>query len=190
MRFTRPATVSVVLAAPVFAYAQEPEAPEAEQDLAEEYASKGTLDAGGSVGVSITDSAATVSATPTVGYFIADRIQIAAQLTLAYERVEDAETDTTSSSTSIAATLEPSYHLPLSDDLLLAGGLGLGGGYDGEHPDFEVVPRVGLDVVTDRANVITPSIRLPILIGRSHGDDGEVGTDVGVALDIGIKTTW
>ncbi len=182
--------MSIVLATPLITYAQEPEQPEGEEDLAEDYAKQGTLEAGGSVGASVTDNAATVTASPRVGYFIADHIEISAELTLAYSRVEDPETDITSSTTSLAATVEPSYHQPLSDDLLLAGGVGVGVGYDGEHPDFEVIPRIGIDVVTSRSNVITPSVRMPILIGKSHGDDGEVGTDVGIAFDIGIKTTW
>lgn len=189
MRFARLVVLSAV-AGPALAYAQEPERPTDGEDYAEEYASQGTLEVGGAVGASVTENVATVTASPTVGYFIADRIEISGTFTLAYSRTEDEDTGASMSNTAGALIVEPSYHHPISDDLLVAGGLGVGAGYDGDNYDFELIPSAGIDVVTSRRNVITPSVRVPILVGESHGDNGDVGVDIGIALDIAVTTTW
>jgi hypothetical protein len=191
MRPSRLVIIAIVIAPPATAHAQEPELPAEidDEDVAEAYARKGTLEAGGSVGATITGDTATVTASPTVGYFIADRIELSGTFTFAYSRIED-DFGNTMSTRAGALIFEPSYHHPLSDDLLVAGGLGVGVGYDGTNYDFEVIPSVGIDIVTSRANVITPSVRVPILFGESHGDDGDFGTDIGLALDVGLTTTW
>src|SRR5690606_23176434 len=91
MRFTR-LLVLWAVGGPAISYAQEPERPTDDEDYAEEYASKGTLEVGGAVGASVTENVATVTASPTVGYFIADRIELSGTFTLAYSRTEDEET--------------------------------------------------------------------------------------------------
>lgn len=189
MRFTR-LLVLLVVGGPAISYAQEPERPTNGEDYAEEYASQGTLEVGGAIGASVTENVATVTASPTVGYFIVDRIEISGTFTLAYSRTEDEDTGQSMSNTAGALIVEPSYHHPISDDLLLAGGLGVGVGYDGDNYDFQVLPSVGVDIVTTRSNVITPSVRVPILVGESHGDNGDTGVAIGLALDIAVTTTW
>lgn len=189
MRKTSFALVVVVGTTSIASAQQADVPPPYEEDLANAYSKQGTFEAGGSIGASITSNTSTVTASPTAGYFIADRIELSARFNFAYARTE-MDNGLNESAKSGALIFEPSYHLPLSDDLLAVGGVGIGGGYDGSNLDFEVIPVVGLDVVTSRANVITPELRLPILIGDSHGDDGNIGADVGLGIDIGITTTW
>lgn len=175
----------------MLAFAQEPvDVPEEEQTKAEDYAKAGTLEVGGAIGASITSDTTTITASPTVGYFVADRIELSGIFTFAYTRVEDEDTGRSESNKTGSLIFEPSYHLPISDDTLIAGGLGIGAGYDGDNVDFEVIPSVGLELITSRSSVITPTVRMPILIGESGGSDGGVGTEVGLAFDIGISTTW
>ena len=70
-------------------------------------------------------------------------------------------------------------------------GLGVGVGYDGDNPDFELIPRAGLNVAAiGRSGVLTPEVTVPIKIGESFGEDGDVGTDVGLMLGVGFTTTF
>jgi hypothetical protein len=193
MRKVGLSTALILTAASTFAHAQEPEYGEATppaEDAAEEYSKAGTIQAGGSIGASITGDVSTVTASPTVGYFIADHIEVSGKFTFGYTRTEDDDTGFSMSTKTGAFVVEPSYHHPLSDDVLLKGGFGVGVGYDGDNYDFEMIPAVGIDIVTSRASVITPEILVPILIGDSHGDGTGVGTSVGLAFDVGITTTW
>ena len=59
--------------------------------------------------------------------------------------------------------LEPSYHLPLREELFLLSGVGLGVGHDGDNFDFEIIPRMGLNVGVGLVGVLTPALRVPII---------------------------
>jgi hypothetical protein len=158
-----------------------------EEGDAEDYVEEGTIEIGGSIGAGLQDDVWTITASPTVGYFVWDRVELSAILNLSYVRDTDMDTTTKSG----ALLVEPSYHYPVSDDLLVLLGFGVGPGYNGDDWDFEIVPRVGLNVLTKGSSVITPSVRMPIRIGEAFGtSDGDVGTDVGILFDVGVTTTW
>jgi hypothetical protein len=154
-----------------------------------EYATAGSVELGGSVGVSWIHHVLQVTATPSLGYFLWDRFELTAELDVTYTRVSD-EGVTTSTKT-VSFVVEPSYHYPLRDRLWLLGGLGVGVGYDGEHVAFELIPRIGINIEVGRSSLITPEIDVPILIGRGHGDSGDsVGASAGVEFAVGITTTF
>jgi hypothetical protein len=139
--------------------------------------------------VSWVDHVLELTATPSFGYFLWDRIELSADLGVTYTRVSD-EGVTTSTKT-VSFVLEPSYHYPIRDHLFVLGGLGVGVGYDGSHVELEIIPRVGVNIEVGRSSLITPSISIPILIGRGHSDSGDsVGTAVGVDFEVGITTTF
>lgn len=182
----------VVVGTPAAAFAQEETKLVAgeEETPAEEYVKKDTIEVGGSIGGSWAGDVFTLTASPTVGYFIVDRVELSLSLNITYIHTEDSVTGMSSSAKNGALVLEPSYHHPLSEDMLVLAGLGIGSGWDGDDFDFELIPHVGLNFITSRSSVITPSIRVPILIGKAHGMDDDVGTDVGITFDVGITTTW
>lgn len=184
----------IAATAPAISYAQPPEAPngeEAEEDNAEEYVQQGNIELGGAVGLSFQENLYTITATPTFGYFFYDRWEISAQLNLVYTRERDEIMDVDFVTKSGAIVVEPSYHHPLGDDLLALAGLGVGTGWDGDHWDFEIIPRLGMNVLTTGSTAITPSVRLPIKIGESFGDmEGDVGADVALTFDVAVTTTW
>lgn len=154
-----------------------------------EYATAGSVEIGGSVGVSWVHHVLEVSATPSFGYFLWDRLELTAALDVTYTRVSD-EGVTTSTKT-VSFVVEPSYHYPLRDHLFLLGGLGVGVGHDGEHTEFELIPRVGINIEVGRSSLITPAIDAPILVGRGHGDSSDsVGVSAGVEFVVGITTTF
>jgi hypothetical protein len=130
-----------------------------------------------------------LTATPSVGYFLWDRFELSGDLAVTYTRVSDE--GVTTSTTTVSFVVEPSYHYPLGDRLFLLGGLGIGVGYDGEHPEFELIPRVGINIEVGRSSLITPAIDAPILVGRGHGGSGDgVGVSAGVEFEAAITTTF
>jgi hypothetical protein len=152
------------------------------------YATAGSIEVGGSVDVSWTDHVLELTATPSFGYFLWDRIELTADLGVTYTRVSD--DGVTTSTKTVSFVLEPSYHHPIRDHLFLLGGLGVGVGYDGSHVEFELIPRAGLNIEVGRSSLITPSLSVPILVGRGHSDSGNVGASVGVDFEVGITTTF
>jgi hypothetical protein len=190
----RPCLLATLIASltPMVAYAQEPEQPNGEEEKsdAEEYVEAGHIEVGGSVGVSYTEDTATISVAPSIGYFFVDRFELTLAVILEYEREEDAMNITTSSE-AVAVTLEPSYHHPLGDNLLALAGVAVGTGWDGDFWDFEIIPRLGMNVLTTASTAITPSVRIPILMGDAYGDpEGEFGVDVGVVFDVAVTASW
>ncbi len=188
----RSLTLAVILTtgAPALLHAQEAPDVGEDENIAEDYVEQGTVEIGGALGASVTEDTSTFTASPSVGYFVADRVEVSGIFTFAYTRVEDEDTGISDSDKTGSLIIEPSYHHPVSDDLLVAAGLGVGAGYDGDNFDFEIVPSVGLDILTSRSNAITPTVRMPIVIGESNGRNGDIGTDIGLAVDVGITTKW
>lgn len=153
----------------------------ADDEDAPSYGLRGATELGGSVAVSWTEDTFDLDVSPTVGYFIVDRVELSALLRISYQSQEDDAGDRTSLKGG-AFLLEPSYHLPLQDELFLLSGLGLGVGHDGDNFDFEIVPRVGLNVGVGLVGVLTPALRVPIII------DGD-GTTIGMGFEVGYSVT-
>ena len=87
--------------------------------------------------------------------------------------------------------MEPSYHLPLDDEesLFAFGGLGVGVGYDGDNPDFELIPRVGLNIEVGSRALLNPAIGMPILFGEKKGPlNDEFGVEAGFLVEVGVTT--
>lgn len=193
-------SIAVISVTPALAYAQPPQQPMqpepmpldlpiTEEAPSLDFTSAGTLEIGGSVGAIITEDTSTFTASPTVGYFVADRVEVSGIFQIAYTRVED-DFGNDESNTVGALIVEPSYHYPVGNEVAVNGSVGLGGGYDGDDINFQVIPGVGLDILTSHETVFTPTLRMPIVIGDEPGPDGGVDTNVGLALDIGISAVW
>jgi hypothetical protein len=198
-------SIAVISVTPAIAYAQPPQEPApavqpaeggmpfevvpAEESPVEDYVQKGTLQIGGSVGAAITEDTSLFTASPTVGYFVADNIEISGIFQLVYTRTED-DFGGDDSNTTGRLIVEPSYHYPVGNEVAINGNVGIGGGYDGDDINFLVIPGVGLDILTSHETVFTPTLRMPIVIGDEPGPDGGVDTNVGLALDIGISAVW
>ena len=73
-----------------------------------------------------------------------DRVEVSGIFQIAYTRIED-DFGNDDSQTVGSLIVEPSYHYPVGADVLAAGGVGLGGGYDGNDINFQVIPSLGLE---------------------------------------------
>lgn len=195
-RRTSLAAIAVLAAFAPVAHAQdsvpatEDEACACEDADVNDYDEAGVVEVGGSVGLDWTDDLFTIDVGPTIGWFVFEGFEISLIAKFLYENEEEDDGSRTRTRAG-SLVLEPSYHFPLYDESLFGfGGLGLGGGYDGDDPDFEIIPRVGLNIEIGRAGVLTPALRVPILMGPGKGgDDDEFGVQAGFGFEAGFTTT-
>lgn len=153
-----------------------------ESDGGPAYGQKGAVELGGSIGLNWTNDAFGLDISPSVGYFIMDRVELSALLRISYEDQEDDNGDRESVK-SFAFIVEPSYHLPVREEVFVLAGLGFGVGHDDEDFDLEFIPRVGLNVGIDLVGVVTPSLKMPILIDND-------GTSAGLGFEVAYSVVW
>lgn len=152
------------------------------------YSDEGSVEVGGSLGLSWTKDLFSLHLGPSVGWFVRDNVELSVLARLSHVSPAGA-----AGTTSGSLVLEPSFHLPLSEErqVFLFGGLGVGVGYDGDHADLEVIPRVGMNIEIGRSGVLTPAARVPIQVGRHAGPvDDQVGAEAGFAFEVGVTTAF
>lgn len=165
----------------------------AEQEAAEvegenDYTRAGLFELGGSVSGSWSPSLFTLSLSPSVGYFLHDRLELSLLGALAYENSR-ADDGTRADELAFNVVLEPSYHLPVSKSLAVFGGLGAGVAFTSDRTAFDLAPRAGLNIEVGRAGVISPEISVPILFG-GHRDPGEASVTASLVFGVGLTTTF
>ena len=153
------------------------------------YTDEGNFEIGGSIGFDWTSDLFRLSVGPSLGYFVADRFELSLIARIEYQNAELAD-GSREDAKSGSIVFEPSYHLPIASESVLGlFGLGIGAGYDGENPDFELIPRLGLNIEVGRAGVLTPALRVPILFGEGKCDvEDEFGVQAGLGFEIGVTT--
>ena len=133
------------------------------------YGSKGTFEFGGSVATSWTPSLFELDIKPQAGWFIADRVELSAIVSFGYENEADGGERVSTQSGAF--------------------GLGVGVGYDGDNPDFELIPRVGLNIEVGSRALLNPAIGMPILFGEKKGPlNDEFGVEAGFLVEVGVTT--
>jgi hypothetical protein len=156
-----------------------------------DYGRKGVFEVGGSVAFAWNKDIWDLDLTPSLGYFVADRVQLSLLIGISYEsaRLPDGTRGHQSRGTVL---VEPSYHLPLCDMLLVFGGLGAGLAYNGSNPAFALEPRIGLNVEVGRSGVFSPAFAMPILFGSGQGGpiDDSANVLLGVVFEAGFTTTF
>ena len=115
------------------------------------YGSAGVLEVGGSGALLKGRDFVTARFAPAIGWFFADGLQ------LSY--VNEIFGGKTGQQTRFAMTalVDLSVHAPLTDRLLVMGGVGAGVLYNGSDWGFVTKPRVGLDVLIGRSGLIRPA---------------------------------
>ncbi|MCE9579953.1 MAG: hypothetical protein K8W52_42945 [Deltaproteobacteria bacterium] len=117
------------------------------------YGRAGVLELGGSMGFTFASKYRSLTFSPTVGYFIADNLELSAILS-----VSNVKADSTSS-TLWSALAEPSYHLPINRSIFAFLGVGIGASHiSGLGTGFALAPRLGGNFMIGRSAVLTPSI--------------------------------
>lgn len=136
------------------------------------YGEAGVIEAGGSMAFSSTGLSTAFAIDPMVGYFIYDNIELSAILGARYLNVEGG------SETRLSLMLEPSLHYPLTDQIFLAGGLGLGvataspglNANDDITVGFAMAPRIGTQFLVGRSGLLNLGARYAMTFTDAEGD--------------------
>jgi len=122
------------------------------------YGRAGVLELGGSAGFTASSDFTVVNVTPSIGWFVADNLQLSGRLAFDYVRTEDAMGNTDDGSIT-TLLVEPSYHLPFTRTAFGFVGMGFGGAYvSGPGLGFAVAPRLGANFIVGRSGVLTPAL--------------------------------
>jgi hypothetical protein len=117
------------------------------------YGRAGVLELGGSAGLTAGTDITQLNIAPSIGWFIADNLELTGILDLAYADLgQDSSLITT-------LLVEPSYHLPFNRTTFGFLGMGMGASYvDGPGLGFAVAPRIGANFMVGRSGILTPSL--------------------------------
>jgi hypothetical protein len=136
------------------------------------YASQFVVELGGMTAFTRRNDITMLRLAPMFGWFIIDNLEISLLPDLLLVHL-DGETE-------VAAgfSLEPSYHVPLGDQVLLFGGLGLGARF-GTQTEFAFRPRIGLDLLIGRSGILKPALFLDL---GSAGGLSSGGLEIGYTI--------
>jgi hypothetical protein len=151
------------------------------------YGHAGTIAVGVAAGATLASDVRDVSVTPRIGWFVAERFEVAATASLA-------RLDTGAQAATLWSMLaEPAYHLAVADRTFAVLGMGVGAAYVHElGTGLAVAPRVGLEFVVGRALVITPALAYTYVAHRAldAGDVAVAGVTGALRLQLGVAATW
>ena len=154
------------------------------------YGRAGVLELGGSAGFAFASDYRQMNFSPTVGWFLANNLEISAILSVANIKTGD------NSATLWSALLEPSYHVPFNRSIFGFLGLGAGAAHvSGLGTGFAIAPRIGANFMVGRSGVLTPSLAYQYTTIESEMSDP--GSDVtvvaltsAVRFNIGYTAMW
>jgi hypothetical protein len=117
------------------------------------YGRAGVLELGGSAGLTLASDLRNINVSPSIGWFVADNLQLSAILGVSHVGTSEEST------TLYSALAEPSYHLPFNRSMFGFLGMGVGGSYvDSLGGGLAVAPRIGANFLIGRSGVLTPAL--------------------------------
>jgi hypothetical protein len=117
------------------------------------YGRAGVLELGGSAGLTAATDLTQVNVAPSIGWFVADNLELTGIVDLAYAKTGDTDGMITT------LLVEPSYHLPFNRTTFGFLGMGVGAIYvKGPGLGFAIAPRVGANLMVGRSGILTPSL--------------------------------
>jgi len=154
------------------------------------YGRAGVLELGGSAGFTFASDYRNLNLSPTVGWFLADNLEISAILSISNIKADS------SSSTLWSGLIEPSYHIPVNRSMFGFLGLGLGASHiSGLGTGFALAPRLGGNFMVGRSGVLTPSLsyQYTTINADAMGTDPTVtvvALTSAVQLNLGYTAMW
>jgi hypothetical protein len=151
----------------------------------EGYAHAGVLELGGSAGLTAAKDFSQFSIAPSVGWFVADNVQLTGIVSLSRAKVGSADAAFT-----FSVLAEPSYHYEFTNSQFGFVGLGLGlAGNTGVDVGFAMAPRIGYKTLVGRSGVVTLDLRNTIATNDFVQTPQGEGLTVSSALSVGAGYT-
>ena len=117
------------------------------------YGRAGVLELGGSAGLMIAPDFRNINVAPSIGWFVADNLELSAILSVSNIKAGD------ESATVVSGLIEPSYHIPFNRTTFGFLGMGIGAAYINDlGGGLAVAPRIGANFLVGRSGVLTPSL--------------------------------
>lgn len=156
------------------------------------YGRAGVIELGGSAGFTAASEFTNINITPSIGWFVADNLQLTGRLSFTYVSADDGMgNDESGSLTTVLA--EPSYHLPFSRTAFGFAGIGMGAAYvSGPGLGFALAPRIGANFLVGRSGILTPALSWQYTTHDSmETEQGAVlVVSSAVAANIGYTVMW
>ena len=153
------------------------------------YGRAGVLELGGSAGFRAGSGFSQVSVAPSVGWFVADNLQLSAIMDVTHVSMND------EGSTVVTGLVEPSYHLPFNRSIFGFLGFGLGASYVSElGGGFAMAPRIGANMTVGRSGILTPSLSWQYtttdVMTEDQNDTAVVAVSSAVRVNVGYTVMW
>ena len=159
------------------------------------YGQRGVIELGGFFNFSGASSFASIQASPTAGYFLADNLELTGIIGVNYvHQTFVVNGDEISDHKTIVRVLaEPSYHLPLNPMMSAFLGIGMGVASvpvtaDGSSLGFDLAPRVGANFLVGRSGLISPAFFIDFTTGQALQANGS--TLLGVNMTYGLQAGY
>jgi len=151
------------------------------------YGRPGVVEFGGSAGFTRAGDLTQVNFSPSIGWFVADNLQLSGILGINYSNVAG------DGSTYFTLLVEPSYHLPFNKMLFGFVGLGIGPAYQNDVGlGFALAPRIGANYMVGRSGILTPALYLAYTTSDLIQTAGTtlLGVNVAYGLNIGYTVMF
>ncbi|MBA3453421.1 MAG: hypothetical protein H0T42_10050 [Deltaproteobacteria bacterium] len=151
------------------------------------YGRAGVLELGGSAGLQMSSEFRSLSINPSIGWFVADNLELSAILGVSNIKAGD------ESATMWSAVVEPSYHLPFNRSMFGFAGLGIGAAYEQRlGAGLAVAPRIGANFLVGRSGVLTPSLQYQYITHNSMVEDDVtvVALTNALSVNVGYTAMW
>jgi hypothetical protein len=154
------------------------------------YGRAGVLELGGSAGFTFASDYRNLNISPSIGWFLADNLEISAILSISNIKAGG------SSTTLWSAIVEPSYHVPFNRSMFGFVGMGLGASHvSGLGTGFAIAPRLGANFMVGRSGVLTPSLSYQYTtintdMSGNTGDVTVVALTSALQVNMGYTAMW
>ena len=149
------------------------------------YSRAGVIELGGGLSWLAEDDTNRLTVTPQVGWFATDNVEISSMLQWELNGITTRR---------VTFLVEPSFHLPLAQQLFIFAGVGVGAAYKSEgNVGFALAPRAGFNVLVGRSGILTPSVTWATSTNRAEAaEKGQTLLAVNSRwnLNLGYSVMW
>lgn len=152
------------------------------------YGRPGVLELGGAFGLTMASGIRDVNFSPSVGWFLADNLELSAIGSVANVKAADA------SATVWSALVEPSYHVPFNRTMFGFLGMGVGAAYEQKlGAGLAVAPRIGANFLVGRSGILTPALSYEYITHNAmdtQSDVTVVAVTSALRVNVGYTAMW